>query len=146
MAACEIEVREMVEDNKRRKSMNHMDPETKEIHLRLEEWARWAKDWGIAGYPRQSLTEKAATYGKLGIPQEPLHKPEASMPDRVAVIDAAIAKLGDIDRRVVRMYYLNWEPTNVMARRMKMRERQFQNVLRRARWRISGYLLAEGVA
>lgn len=122
------------------RTMNHMDPETKEVHARLEEWARWAKDIGIAGYPRQSLTEKAAKYGKLGIPQEPLHKPEPMMPDRVAAVDAAISKLGDIDRSVVRAYYLNWEPTSTMARRLRMRERQFQNVLRRARWRIVGFL------
>lgn len=122
------------------RTMNHMDPDTKEVHARLEEWARWAKDLGIAGYPRQSLTEKAATYGKLGIPQEPLHKPEVVMPDRVAVVDAAICRLGDIDRSVVRAYYLNWEPTSTIARRLKMRERQFQNVLRRARWRIVGFL------
>lgn len=126
------------------RSMNHMDPDTKEVHARLEEWARWAKDLGVAGYPRQSLTEKAAKYGKLGIPQESLHKPEPMMPDRVAVVDAAISKLGEIDRGVVRLYYLKWEPTMVMARRMKMRARQFENVLRRARWRIMGYLDAVG--
>lgn len=122
------------------RTMNHMDPDTKEVHARLEEWARWAKDIGIAGYPRQSLTEQAAKYGKLGIPQEPLHKPEVVMPDRVAAVDAAICRLGDIDRSVVRAYYLNWEPTSTIARRLKMRERQFQNVLRRARWRIVGFL------
>lgn len=130
----------MIEENNRRKSMNNMDPETKEIHLRLEEWARWAKDSGIAGYPRQSLTEKAATYGKLGIPQEPLHKPESMMPDHVAVIDAAISKLGDIERRVVQTYYLHWDTVENMARKHHMRVLQFQRVLRRARWRIMGYL------
>jgi hypothetical protein len=122
------------------RSMNHMDPDTKFVHARLEEWAKWAKDPGIAGYPHQSLTEKAATYGRLGIPQEPLHKPEAMMPDHVAVVDAAVARLGDIDRGVVRTYYLKWEPVNVMARHHKMRVLQFQRVLRRARWRIMGFL------
>jgi hypothetical protein len=122
------------------RSMNHMDPDTKLVHARLEEWAKWAKDPGIAGYPHQSLTEKAATYGKLGIPQEPLHKMEPMMPDHVAVIDAAICKLGDIDRRVVRSYYLKWEPVTVMARHHHMRVLQFQRVLRRARWRIMGFL------
>lgn len=122
------------------RSMNHMDPETKIVHVRLEEWAKWAKDLGISGYPRQSITEKAAKYGKLGIPQEPLHKPEPMMPERVAVTDAAISKLGDIDRRVIFAYYLQWAPVEVMARRCGMRVRQFQNVLRRARWRIRGFL------
>ena len=124
----------------RSRAMNRMDEETKLVHLRLEEWAKWARDPGIAGFPHQSITEKAAKYGKLGIPQEPLHKPEPMMPESVAVVDAAVSRLGEIDRRVIRAYYLHWEPVEVMARRCGMRVRQFQNVLRRARWRIGGFL------
>lgn len=124
------------------KAMNHMDPDMKAVHVRIEEWSRWAKDTGIAGYPRQSLTEKAAQYGKLGIPQESNHEAEAIMPERVAVVDAAIAKLGDIDRKVIRAYYLTWKPVSVLARRLNMRERQFYAVLRRARWRIAGFISA----
>lgn len=124
------------------RSINHMDPDTKLVHTRLEEWARWARDPGVLGFPRQSPTEKAALYGKLGIPQESNYKPEAEMPEQVARIDAAVAGLGDIDRRVVHTYYLRWEPVNVMARRHHMRVLQFQRVLRRARWRIIGYLAA----
>lgn len=122
------------------RSMNHMDPETKLVHARLEEWSKWAKDPGIAGYPKQSLTEKAAQYGKLGIPQESNYRAEPSMPDHVAVIDAAVCRLGDSERKVVQIYYLRWEPVSVMARRVSMRERQFQTVLQRARWRILGFL------
>lgn len=124
------------------RAMNHMDPDTKEVHARLEEWARWAKDLGIAGYPRQSVTEKAAKYGKLGIPQESLHKPEPMMPDRVAAVDAAICRLGAIDQKAIRLYYLQWEAPEVLARKMdrSMRWRQYLNVVRRARWRIAAYL------
>jgi hypothetical protein len=125
-----------------KRSMNHMDPETKLIHMRLEEWARWAKDIGIAGYPRQSQTERAALYGPLGLPQEPLHKPEPMMPDHVARVDSAICRLCDIDRRAIRLYYTAWEPVEVLARKIgrHMRGRQFQNVVRRARWRLAGFL------
>lgn len=137
MAAAEA----MMIDTKRNpQAMNHMDPETKLVHARLEEWAKWAKDNGILGYARQSLTEKAAQYGKLGIPQESNYKSEPMMPDHVAAVDAAICRLGAIDTRVVKAYYLRWEPTAVMARRLSMREKQFENVLRRARWRIIGFL------
>jgi hypothetical protein len=131
---------DIIDDSGRRKSMNHMDPETKIVHARLEEWAKWAKDSGIAGYPRQSLTEKAAQYGKLGIPQESNYRSESMMPDHVAVIDAAICRLGDVDRSVVKMYYLRWEAVAVMAWKLRMRERKFQHILQRARWRIMGYL------
>lgn len=137
MSACEAEVIE-----RDRRSMNHMDPDTKLVHARLEEWANWARDIGIAGYPRQSLTEKAAKYGKLGIPQEPLHKPEPVMPEHVARVDAAICRLGDIDRKALRLYYLSWDVAENLARRMdrSMRWRQYLNVVRRARWRVAAYL------
>jgi hypothetical protein len=135
MAAVEVFVIE-----RDRRSMNHMDPDTKVVHARLEEWAKWAKDMGIAGYPRQSITEKAAQYGRLGIPQESNFRTEPMMPDHVAAIDAAVSKLGDIDKSVVKTYYLKWESVNVMARHHHMRVLQFQRVLRRARWRIMGYL------
>jgi hypothetical protein len=138
MAACaEVSVYE-----RDRRAMNHMDPDTKLVHARLEEWSRWAKDTGIAGYPHQSITEKAAKYGKLGIPQESLHKPEPTMPDHVARVDAAICRLGDVDRKALRLYYLSWDVAENLARRMdrSMRWRQFLNVVRRARWRVAGYL------
>lgn len=133
-AVAEVVVRD-------RRTLNNMDPETKQVHIRLEEWARWAKDIGIAGYPRQSITEKAAKYGKLGIPQEPLHKPEPLMPEHVARVDTAICMLGEVDRQVIRLYYTSWEPVEILARRLgRMRGRQFQNVVRRARWRLAGFL------
>lgn len=119
------------------RTMNRMDPETRAIHVRLEEWACWAKDRGILGYPRQSLTEKAAQYGKLGIPQESNYRAEPMMPPHVAAMDAAISRLCQIDKGVIKTYYLHWEPIECMARRHSMRTRQFQNVLRRARWRLA---------
>ena len=76
-----------------------MDPDTKMMHLLLETWGKWAKDSGIQGYPRCSSTERAARYGKLGIPQESNYKGEPEIPEQIAVLDAAIARLGDIDKR-----------------------------------------------
>lgn len=124
------------------RAMNRMDPDTKLVHARLEEWARWAKDIGIAGYPRQSLTEKAATYGKLGIPQEPLHKPEPMMPDHVARVDAAVCRLRAVDQKALRLYYLNWDAPESLARKMdrSMRWRQYLNIVRRARELVGAYL------
>lgn len=125
-----------------RRAINHMDPDTKLVHARLEEWARWAKDTGVAGYPTQSPTEKAAKYNAIGIPQESLHKPEPMMPEHVARVDVAICRLGEIDRKAIKLYYLNWEAPEVLARKMdrSMRWRQFLNVMRRARWRVGAFL------
>jgi hypothetical protein len=139
MAALAAEVYVSERDSR---CMNNMDPDTKLVHARLEEWSRWAKDLGIAGYPRQSLTEKAAQYGKLGIPQESNIRSEPMMPDHVARMDAAICRLGDVDRKAIKLYYLNWDVAENLARKMdrSMRRAQFLNVVRRARWRLGAFL------
>jgi hypothetical protein len=67
-------------------------------------------------------------------------RPPVEIPEAIAVVDAAVCRLGAVDRRVIQIYYLHWEPIEVMARRSDMRVRQFQNILRRARWRILGYI------
>jgi hypothetical protein len=125
------------------RAMNHMDAETKLVHARLEEWAKWAKDKSIAGFPTQSLTEKAAQYGRLGIPQESNYRAEPSMPERVAVVDAAISRLDPEGKLVIRAYYLTWQPQSVMARQVRLSERAFRLALQRARWRITGFLDAQ---
>lgn len=123
------------------RAMNHMDPESKLIHAQLEEWARWARDTGIMGYPKQSLTEKAAQYGRLGIPQESNYRAEPLMPEHVARMDAVVASLCQTDQQAIKGYYCRWEVADAgleaLARRLSMRVRQLQNVLRRARWRIA---------
>lgn len=65
---------------------------------------------------------------------------EPEMPDAVALVDRAVASLGEIDRKVVKAYYLRWAPREVSAAACRMRVRQFDAVLNRARWRISGML------
>jgi DNA-directed RNA polymerase specialized sigma24 family protein len=69
-------------------------------------------------------------------------KPVESIPEDIAHIDAAISRLGQIDKRVIVAYYTRYEPPDLIARKLQMRVRQFQAVLRRARWRIGGYMAA----
>lgn len=131
-------VAEAIPSERDRRAMNHMDPETKLVHVRLEEWGRWAKDSEVHAWPRITLLGRCIDQGETGAAQS--GRPPVAMPDRVAVIDAAVCKLGEIDKRVVQAYYIRWQPIEVMARRHSMRVLQFQRVLRRARWRIMGYL------
>lgn len=117
---------------------NRMDPDTKLVHVRLEEWGRWAKDSEIRAWPAITLLGRVIEQGGVAAGQS--GKPPVSMPEGVAIVDAAVSRLGAIDRGVIQTYYLRWEPIESMAKRHHMRIRQFQNVLRRARWRILGYL------
>lgn len=117
---------------------NRMDDETKIVHRRLEEWGRWAKDSEVHAWPTTTYLGRVIEQGAHAAGQQ--GKPPISIPEPVAVVDAAVSRLGAIDRGVIQTYYLRWEPIEVMSRRHKMRVRQFQNVLRRARWRILGFL------
>lgn len=124
-----------------RRSMNHMDADTKAVHLRLEEWGQWSKGHEVHAWPSTTPMGRMVEEGPHGAGQA--SKPPVEMSERIAQVDAAVAKLGDIDKRVVKHYYVFWEPREVMARKMKMNVKKFENVLKRARWRISGYLSAQ---
>lgn len=106
------------------------------VNLRLEGWARWSKLDAVRAWPRRTVLgrviDQGWAAGEAGGARE--------MPEDVAQVDSAIAKLGAIDRKVLVTFYTEWEPVNVMARRCRMREQQFRNVLKRAKWRVRLYL------
>lgn len=136
MAACVEMVMLDVTRDKRR--MNHMDPETKVVHARLEAWGAWAKESELRAYPSATYLARWIEQGIDGAAQQ--GKPPIAMPDEIASVDAAVSRLGAIDKRAVQLYYIKWQPIENLARMMHMRSRQYQNVLRRARWRLAAYM------
>jgi hypothetical protein len=122
-----------------RRAQSHMNGDTRMIHARLEAWASWVKhDLASLGFPPQTLLSRCIEYGTDGAHQS---GKQPVMPDDVAVTDCAVAKLGVIDQRVIRSYYLEWAPREKLAKRCSMRTRQFDAVLKRARWRISYFVM-----
>jgi DNA-directed RNA polymerase specialized sigma24 family protein len=122
------------------RTMNRMDDETKLVHARLEQWGRWARNDGIRAWPPVTILGRVMEEGPHG--SRATGKPPTALPDVIAHCDAAVSRLGPVDRRVIRKYYLEWAPIEAMAHSLHMREASFKAVLRRARWRISGYLSA----
>jgi DNA-directed RNA polymerase specialized sigma24 family protein len=120
--------------------LSHMDPETKIVHCRLEAWGKWSRDCHIPAWPEATLLARVIEEGPHGAFSS--GKPPIHMPDSVAHVDAAVCRLGEVDRRVIRKYYLEWAPTEALARAVRMNVRQFKAVLHRARWRVAGYLSA----
>lgn len=135
MSACEAVVMTETRDKRR---VNHMDPETKIVHAKLEAWGAWAKDSEVRAYPATNYLYRWAKEGIHGASQE--GRPPVSMPDEIAAVDAAVSRLNAIDKRAVQLYYIRWQPLENHARTMHMRVRQYQNVLRRARWRLALFL------
>lgn len=110
------------------------------IHLRLEAWGEWSKNNPeLREYPEISLMGKIEDYGPDGAVASGSH-PSVSMPEPVEITERAVMRLGEIDRKVIKAYYLGWAPVELLARRCHMRVKEFENVLKRARWRVSGYV------
>lgn len=66
-------------------------------HSWLMKWAKWARHGTGLGYPRRWVTERAREGGILaGSP-----RPPTSMPDDMAAIDRAVARLGNRHRSVI---------------------------------------------
>lgn len=121
------------------RSLNHMEPGTRLIHARLEEWAKEVKRFlGTQGFPGESYYHKWAL---LKIAPHPGHDPAIS--DRAARVDAAVARLPQPDKAVLERYYLRWRPTRIWEHLAGINsESTFKRVLKRARWRTEGFLLA----
>lgn len=121
------------------RSVNAMDSETKLIHARLEEWARETRQHlESRGYPKESYYHKWAC---LGIQPNPGH--EAELSPRSANVDRAVTRLGEIDRAVIWRFYMQWRNDGLHKGLPGVDSRhRFDIVLKRARWRVDGYLKA----
>lgn len=138
MAVAVATMTEILERDRR--AMNHMDPETRAVHSRLEQWARWARDRAIEAFPSRTVLGRVIDEGPAaGSPSG--GAPE--WPAEVAEVERAVLSLGEIDRNVVRQYYLKWGPPEAHARAVHMSVAQFRRVLKRARWRLWGRLIAK---
>lgn len=121
------------------RTSNRMDAETRYIHVRLEAWGRWARETETRAWPERSvlgrLIEEGPGAGQAGRPSGYVHP-------SIAAIESAVIKLPAKEREAVREYYTRWAPPEVVARRVRMRMREFQSTLYRARVRVAGYLAA----
>ena len=138
MSAVAIEVSMQVAESRDRRRVNHMDPETKIVHSRLEAWGAWAKDAELRAWPASTILARMIDQQPAGAAQS--GRPPVAMPDDIAAVDAAVCRLCATDKRAVQLYYIKWQSIDVLSRMMHMRPRQFQNVLRRARWRLAAYM------
>lgn len=119
------------------RTMNNMDPETKAVHIRLEQWGLETRD-SLNGYPPVTLLGRLMEQGPMGAGQQ--GRPPVALSEAAAHVDACVGKLCQIDQQALRLYYHSQIPRELLAKRLHMRVRQAQNVLRRARWRVQAHL------
>jgi hypothetical protein len=138
MNAVAIEVAVAVREERDGRTMNNMDPETRAVHLRLERWGKVTRAGIDNGWPPSTMLGRMIDQGPMGAAQT--GRPPTALSEDDQRTDAAVAKLCEIDRRAITMYYQRWISIEVLAKGLHMRVRQAQNVLRRARWRVGAHL------
>jgi len=122
-----------------RRSLSNMAPEIRVLHQRLEAWAKWSRERISTGWPERTILGRLIEEGpgashSSGAP--------TAIPDAIAEMDRAVGHLTGDDRRVIREYYLRWEPREVLARRLRLTPKRMDGILNRARWRLVGFLSA----
>lgn len=104
----------------------------KAVDFVLAEWGRWMRDAdSVLGWRKCSLVSKMHT-DRDGANQATA---PVELPEGVMVTDAAIAKLPDIRRKVIKIAYLHLpnHPSEVQRRRLRMSQHRWDRLLREGR-------------
>ena len=122
-----------------RRAMSRMAPDIKLVHMRLEAWGKWAKDRAPNGWAERTILGRLIDEGP-GASHSTATVTE--IPEAIAETDRAVAHLSGDELRVIKSYYMSWVPREILALRLRMRPKQMDRVLTRARWRLAGFFSA----
>lgn len=105
-------------------------------HAWLMKWAKWAKQGTGLGYPRRWVTERVREGGILaGSP-----KPPTSMPEDMAAIDKAVARLGSRHKsllaRALFLEYLDDNPKEKKAKWCSTTVKGYESLVKRGQRQI----------
>jgi DNA-directed RNA polymerase specialized sigma24 family protein len=110
---------------------SRMSPEDRLVHQRLEAWSRWSAE------ARHSTgLSPIARMMELGLVAAGADSAPVSMPEAIMEVETAVGTLPKVEERVIRRYYLHWEPTEITAKMLRMSIRDLQRLLKQARFRI----------
>ena len=96
--------------------------------------AQWARSGTLRAWPASTVLARLIEQGPHGA--QCSSPPPTEMPAYIVQVDYVVARLVRPDRRVIRKYYLEWAPPEVMAKALRMERNAFQLAVRRARWHV----------
>jgi DNA-directed RNA polymerase specialized sigma24 family protein len=110
-----------------------------EVDAILEAWARWGRSLlaGI-GWPVWTLLARVMEQGFTGAAQRGAHVFEVD--EAMEMVERAVLRLSEIERRVIVKHYLFWQPPEVSARYVGVSYAHFRVILNRARRSVRDYL------
>jgi hypothetical protein len=110
---------------------NAMHGQTKAVDIVLAEWGRWMRNADrVLGWQTCNVLGKVRVEGLDGAAQA---TSPTEIPDGIMLVDAAIAKLGQIRQKVLMAVYIEFpnDAAEVQRRRMK---RKFHITISKHRW------------
>lgn len=116
-----------------RSRRNAMDGQTKAVDIILTEWGRWMKNADrVLGWQTCNVLGKVKVEGLNGAAQATA---PTEIPDGIMLVDAAIAKLGDIRQKVVMAVYMHFpnDSSEIQRRRMK---HKYRITISKYRWNL----------
>lgn len=131
-----------------RKPRNATDS-TAFVDWRMYQWARFARDrLGELGFPRESVSTKLLREIVLGINSPSGYTPDETWPQEVAVVERCVTKLCRGRHSWVELIEVTYltprdEPNEARARRMRVSERRYKELLARFRNAMFGALMME---
>lgn len=131
-----------------RKPRNATDS-TAFVDWRMYQWARFARDrLGELGFPRESISTKLLREIVLGINAPTGYCPDNTWPNEVAAVEHCVTRLcrgRALWAQLIEVTYLTHrdEPNEARARRMRVSERRYKELLARFRNAMFGALIME---
>jgi DNA-directed RNA polymerase specialized sigma24 family protein len=113
-----------------------------ETDAALEAWARWAKT-ALAGmgWPVWTMLARVIEFGAMEAAARGNASADALQADELCeLVERAVLRLAEYERKVIVSHYLHWQPGDVSARYCRMTPGQFRVVLHRARRSVRDYI------
>jgi DNA-directed RNA polymerase specialized sigma subunit len=116
--------------------------ERDDVDVALEAWARWAKQaFSGLGWSPTNIIARIIEYGLLGAIRSATGGAKIVEVDSVCeIVDQAIGRLPEGERRVVVVFYTKWWPREVSAQKCGVTETNFRQLLHRGRRSVKDYL------
>ncbi len=141
LASCVyVEEAATPQEVKRERRPNNMNGQTKAVDIVLAEWGRWMKNADrVLGWQTVSVLGKVRIDGIDGAAQA---NAPTVLPDGIMEVDAAIAKLGDIRKKVLKIAYIHYPNASEDTQRrcLRMSRYRWNLLLKEARFFVATYL------
>lgn len=117
-----------------------MREDSKEAHIALEAWARWANSaLSGLGFSSHNILAKIIELGVRGAAQSFGPIP-IEIDQTCEIVDKAVMRLDDMEREVICRTYLKNDAAPVIAEKCGLTYGYYREVLAKARQRIGDYL------